>query len=206
MKEIKQIQIFMNKLLIFVSVIVLMITSCYQENHYKSDFIKVKDLFPDSLLVHFPTEVNKSYNFINIFPSKCREIGRCGSLLIISDASDVIKVIEGKGNPLKINKSCLFFPNKLEGPELNLNNPNFDLIPLPDFNNIIKNCKFCEEIRQLNIDNLVFFFIDSENGIFLREEYLPKRDDKIKKWSHGFSRGIAISYEYDYILYWLELW
>lgn len=206
MKDIKQIQIFMNKLLLFVSVIALMITSCYNESSYKSDLIKVKDLFPDSLLNHFPNEVNKSYNFINIFPSKCRELGRCGSLLIISNAEEAIKLIEENGNPLKINDSRLFFPNNLTSPETDLNNLNFNLVPIPNFNIIISGCKFCDEIQQLNIEDLVFYFIDSENGIFLKEKYLPQNDDTLNKWSHGFSKGIAISYEHDYILYWLELW
>ena len=201
MKESKLATIFMSR--IFIIVIVFIITSCNQDNFYKSDLKRVKAEFPDSLINHFPNEADVSYYLINNFPSIYKESNRYGSLLVLFGDKRLIDEIGKIGEPINILDS-IFIPGNDEYIGTELNNTN--LIPLPNFNKIITNCKVCEDIEKLNIEDLEFYYIDTGDKSYLNKEFLSEIPNSSISNLQGYSRGIAISHENNYILYWFELW
>ena len=77
--------------------------------------------------------------------------------------------------------------------------------PIPNFVDDFKALEM--QIGQKNIGNdLMVYIIDSKAGEFLEKKYLTEGLGLTTEWRNGYSRGVAISHKYNYIIYWVNEW
>ncbi len=203
--EQKLKQTSMNKYWIYFTIVLsILFSNCSNTDYYSSDFLKVKKGFDNSLLTHFPDEVSCEYNYINIFPPLCNEKGRCGSLLVILDSNEILEFIKSSYSPLNISRYEIFIIN--DNCTHNLAETSKHSWPIPNFNQIIDGCKFCDNIKRIDYTDLTYYFLDSEPGIFIDKKYLSQENNIPAFWKHGYSRGIAFDETENIIFFWLEIW
>lgn len=55
-------------------------------------------------------------------------------------------------------------------------------------------------------DDIEVYVIDAKSGWFWKDKSNDYKTEAMKKWEHGFSKGIAISKEKNIVVYWAMIW
>lgn len=89
----------------------------------------------------------------------------------------------------------------------------FGLLDVGDTSNCFK---YFDEMHNSNFpkynvntivpNDLKLYLIDSKNGVFLKSKTNLNYYSTLNEWEHGYSKGIAISLQYQLISYWFMIW
>jgi hypothetical protein len=189
--------------IIFLATFSFYIGSCQNKtkstgksNTALSDYCKWKNVFPDSLIKHFPDNIGKDWiSYSSSYRNKPKKILYLTLLKKITEEErnyfqDKAFVPDSCIIEIYLNRNTYGFNKKGLG--------NCDMfMPVPNYSLIEEDKIKPKDLKYYILESSKKSFIDHD--LYLRY-YLPD------EWKNGMSRGIGISEKEQTILYWLIMW
>ena len=157
------------------------------------------DIYPDSLITHMPKFGLFSTPTFSYLPYSESNIAGFGGLNVFMTKSEKLTT------QLK-NRNLI---NKVENIEVE------DIFSVQvDYKNqdyIIKDCSnstkypFPKIINRENFDDYEILYYDFGKGLYMEENQLASNSKLTDDWKHGYSRGIALNNENEYV-FWILIW
>jgi len=192
-----------------------------QRTHSNSRYQKYKSEFPPSLTAHFP-------DCLASFPVKVvnnQDISKNDVGLLLyeykvekKNLDSIVTELRGKAiAEYSSRDSCLLIVNQFETIDsfesdadveiidsASINRACFEsLFPMPNF----VHYKYRIDDRPLKLDDsFIIYILEAKSGKHFNVFDLQPSLQMPKPWENGYSKGIAISYEYNTVIYWGIVW
>ncbi len=187
--------------------------SCSNESRFEDSYSRSLEIskqnLPSGLIDHFPLKIHGTYNIKSNYPNNNYFRRYYGTLLINYVSTDIIESnIEFKILPdsIKINPydTCIFVIK--EAIDYRLSQFNIEcgerLSVIPDIESFFEN----NTKRVTTQDNFSFYLIESGKGELIDQAFLNAIPEELSFIGHGYSKGVAINYIDNIIVYWGIVW
>ncbi len=204
--------------LLLISILV----GCSDKRHVlmksNDSYTQYKKMFSDSLLNHFPKEIEHIQNgMVATTNEKKNDIGL---LLFESGLKDnEIDSLEKEINSVAIavydsKKECLLIVNRYETQETY---ESYQTVIIPDSVSVEKDCykglypipnfkRFSYTNSEFNLKKAKIYVLEAKPQKVEGKFKLNPNNQMPNQWKNGYSRGIAIDKEEKTIIYWLVEW
>lgn len=172
----------------------------------KRSYREIINLYPQSLVSHFPKKMEKVGLFEMLFP-RGKYLSYMHLAIYYEDETIELlkKDIASKAKGIyHFQDPCLILPYDYTEFEIiksdSIRNlPFVEMLPLPHFRNW--ESKLPPDFYQ----EAVIYLLNAEKGRFLPDEHLSRFGVGLPEdWVHGYTKGLV--FWRNYVLYWLEVW
>jgi hypothetical protein len=192
-------KILTGSFLIWISIMCIMCISCNHESTFNKKFI---EHFPKNKAnrVFYETSMNVSSNTKQYGERRKEGYKYEGSIKATVDT--LKKRVE---NVVKYGDSCTIILPLVHYRNIDIGEPSVadcdkDYVVLSSFERI-KNYQFIDDLN-----GYIFYILESEQGKFLKEEDLFDDNIMPNPWTHGYTKGFAISEQEKMVVFWIDIW